>query len=85
MKKMSMQKKISENSSNVPVGIPPETLEVLERVAKRKDLSVKGLLKFYIGQGLRQDMSEDEARDLALKRMASRKSAKKSTDIDLAA
>jgi hypothetical protein len=72
-------------TETVSIGIPPETLEVLEMVAKRKDLSLKGLLKLYVGQGLRQDMSEDEARDLALKRMASRKGRKGKIDIDLAA
>lgn len=79
-----MKGKISENSGEVSIGIPSETLEVLEIVAKRKDLSVKGLLKFYVGQGLRQDLTDDEARDLAIKRMASRKGGKK-TDVDLAA
>jgi hypothetical protein len=80
-----MQKKILENRNEVSIGVPPETLEVLEMVAKRKDLSLKSLLKLYVGQGLRRDLSEEESRDLALKRMASRKGSKKNTDIDLAA
>jgi hypothetical protein len=80
-----MQKKILENSNEISIGIPSETLEVLEMVAKRKDVSLKGLLKLYVGRGLRQDLSEGELRDLALKRMASRKRPKKDEDIDLAA
>jgi hypothetical protein len=62
-----------QETEALSIGVPPETLEVLELVAKRKDLSLKGLLKFYVGQGLRRDMTEKESRDLALKRMASRR------------
>jgi transcriptional regulator of met regulon len=79
-----MQGKISENKNEVSISIPLETLEVMEIVAKRKNLSLKSLLKLYVGQGLRQDMSKEEARDLALKRLASRKGGKKA-DVDLAA
>lgn len=81
-----MQKKILEDKAQeISIGIPPETLEVLEKKAKERDLPLKALLKLYIGQGLRQDMSEEEARDLALKRMKSRKGTAETEKIDLAA
>lgn len=36
--------------------IPVDTLRSLERVATSRDMSVDALLKFYIGQCLRQDL-----------------------------
>ena len=81
-----MQKETKKNIVNeVSIGISHETLEVLEKVAQRKDLPLKALLKFYIGQGLRQDLSEEEAKELALKRMKSRKAPIETAEIDLAA
>lgn len=37
--------------------IPTDTLAELKKVANSKDMSVEALLKFYIGQGLRQDLT----------------------------
>ena len=83
---MTMQEKTLENKAQeISIGIPPETLEVWEKVAKRKDLPLKALLKLYIGQGLRQDLSEEEAKELALKRLKSRKGAEEKQKIDLVA
>ena len=80
-----MQKKTSENKTpEISIGIPPETIEALEKVAQRKDLPLKALLKFYIGQGLRQDLSKEESTALALERMKSRKSSEE-LEVDLAA
>ncbi|MBO3462176.1 hypothetical protein G7B40_017015 [Aetokthonos hydrillicola Thurmond2011] len=42
----------------VSLNIPTDTLESLEEVATSKDMSVEALLKFYIGQGLRQDIAK---------------------------
>lgn len=83
---MNMQEKTLENKvQEISIGIPPETLEVLEKVAKRRDLPLKALLKLYIGQGLRQDLSEEEAKKLALKRFKSRKGKEEKEEVDLAA
>ncbi len=83
---MNMQKKTLENKSQeISIGIPPETLEALEKIAERKDLPLKALLKFYVGQGLSQDLSQEEAKELALKRLKSRKGAEEKQDIDVAA
>ena len=72
-------------TKTVELEISADTLEVLEKKAKEKDLPLKALLKFYIGQGLRQDLSEEEARELALKRMKSRKGKNEKHEVDLAA
>ncbi len=60
-------------TETVTLEISTDTLEVLEKKAKEKELPLKALLKFYIGQGLRQDLSQEEAKELALKRLKSRK------------
>ncbi len=60
----------------VELEISVETLEVLEKKAKERDLSLEALLKFYVGQGLRHDLSQEEAKELALKRLRSRRGAK---------
>lgn len=55
-----------------------DVVEALEEKAKERDMSIDALLRFYIGQGLRQYLSEAEASALALKRMRSRKPGKQS-------
>ena len=41
----------------VPLEIPKDTLESLKQVAASREMSYHALLKFYIGQGLRRDIS----------------------------
>lgn len=76
---------MENKTPEISIGIPPETIEALEKVAQRKDLPLKALLKLYMGQGLRQDLSKEETTELALKRMKSRKGSGESVEIDLAA
>ncbi|MBC7527418.1 MAG: hypothetical protein H7308_07685 [Chthonomonadaceae bacterium] len=45
-------------TQDVPLQIPADTLLTLEKVANSSDMSVDALLKFYIGQGLRQDPTQ---------------------------
>ncbi|CAN5124880.1 hypothetical protein BH20ACI1_BH20ACI1_27500 [soil metagenome] len=71
-------------TETVTLEISTDTLEVLEKKAKEKDLPLKALLKFYVGQGLRQDLSQEEAKELALKRLKSRKGAQEEKEEDLA-
>lgn len=40
------------------MSIPCDTLETMERVAAARDMSAEALMKFYIGQSLRQDASK---------------------------
>lgn len=42
----------------VSLNIPTDTLASLKEVAASKDMSVEALLKFYIGQALRQDIAK---------------------------
>jgi hypothetical protein len=42
-------------SAPVTLSIPSDTLDLIHRVAATRDMSPDALLKFYIGQGLRQD------------------------------
>lgn len=42
-------------SQAVTLSIPSDTLELVRRVAATRDMSPEALLKFYVGQGLRQD------------------------------
>ena len=44
-------------TERVTLSIPVETFEAIRRVATRRDMSPEALLKLYIGQGLRQDVS----------------------------
>ena len=40
----------------VALAIPKDTLASLRQVAAQREMSEQALLKFYIGQGLRQDL-----------------------------
>ncbi|MBD2595263.1 hypothetical protein H6G74_13120 [Nostoc spongiaeforme FACHB-130] len=42
----------------VSLEIPTDTLESLKKIADSRDMSCEALLKFYIGQGLRQDVAK---------------------------
>ncbi|MCI0489161.1 MAG: hypothetical protein L0229_21420 [Blastocatellia bacterium] len=45
-------------SEKVSLNIPEDTLESLRRIAASRDMSCEALIKFYIGQGLRQDLAK---------------------------
>ncbi|HAZ48388.1 MAG TPA: hypothetical protein DDW76_32000 [Cyanobacteria bacterium UBA11369] len=45
-------------AETVSIDIPKDTLESLKKVAASKDMPLAALLKFYIGQGLRQDLTK---------------------------
>lgn len=45
-------------TTNVTLTIPTDTLEALEQVAASRDMSVDAVLKLYIGQGLRHDVTQ---------------------------
>ncbi|WP_027402496.1 hypothetical protein [Aphanizomenon flos-aquae] len=46
------------NTEVVSLKIPTDTLASLEAVASDKDMSIEALLKFCIGQGLREDIAK---------------------------
>ncbi|MCF4968478.1 hypothetical protein [Nostoc sp. CMAA1605] len=45
-------------NETVTLEIPKDTLESLKKIADSRDMSCEALLKFYIGQGLRQDLAK---------------------------
>ncbi len=48
----------SRNSKSVTLRIPADTLASLEKIAAGRDMSVNALLKLYIGQSMRQDLTK---------------------------
>lgn len=48
----------SRESEIVSLKIPTETIASIKKVAESRDMSPEALMKFYIGQGLRQDLSK---------------------------
>ena len=42
----------------VSIQVPKATLASIEKVAASRDMSYQALLKLYIGQGLRQDLTK---------------------------
>ena len=51
-------------SESVAIDLPKTAIASLKKVAQNKDMSVKALLKFCIGRGLRQDLSDLSANHL---------------------
>ena len=47
----------ARESEEITLTIPKDVVASLEKVAARRDMSVHALLKLYIGQNLRQDLS----------------------------
>lgn len=45
-------------AETVSIQVPKATLASLEKVAASRDMSYQALLKLYIGQGLRQDLTK---------------------------
>ena len=74
-----------EEKEEITISIPKLTFEALEKIAERKNLPLKAVIKFYIGQGMQKDLSEEEAKELALKRLKSRKGGEEKKETDLAA
>lgn len=44
-------------TETISIEIPKDTLASLQKVASTRDMSSQALLKFYIGQGLRNDLA----------------------------
>lgn len=71
-------------SVEIILNISKDTLEILEMIAQKRDLSVASLLKLFIGKGLR-DLEPEMAKELAIKRFRSRKGSNVNAEVDLAA
>jgi len=72
-------------SVDIKLNIPKDVVESLEKIAKKRDLSVESVLKFFIGQGLRKELGPKETSRLAKERLKAIRDLRKSTDMDLAA
>lgn len=46
------------STETVDLEIPQDTLKSLQEIAQMRDMSLSALLKFYVGQGLRQDLAK---------------------------
>ena len=46
------------SSETISIEIPSDTLASIKSVAANRDMSYQALLKFYVGQGLRQDLTK---------------------------
>jgi hypothetical protein len=45
-------------AETISIKIPIDTLQSLQKIATTRDMSVEALLKFYIGQCVRQDLAK---------------------------
>jgi len=45
-------------SETISIELPKDTLDSLKKVAAQRDMSYQALMKWYVGQGLRQDLSK---------------------------
>jgi hypothetical protein len=45
-------------TETVSINIPVDALESLKQIALSREMSWEGLIRFYIGQGLRQDIAD---------------------------
>ena len=63
-KKMTLSEE--RPATTIPVKMPDEVLNDLERVAQAKGMAgCQTLIRFYVGQGLRKDLAELRKRDSA--------------------
>jgi len=72
-------------SVDINLNLSKDVVETLKKIGTKKDLSVESVLKYFIGKGLRQELSPQEITELARKRLKSRKITAETVEIDLAA
>jgi hypothetical protein len=71
-------------SVEINLNLAKDTLELLEEIAKKKDLSVISIIKFFISKGIR-DLEPELAKKSAIKRFKNRKGVEENLEVDLAA
>ena len=71
-------------SVEINLNISKETMEILEVIAAKKDLSVTSIIKFFISKGVR-DLEPELAKNNAVKRFRNRKNIEENSEVDLAA
>jgi hypothetical protein len=90
MKKPNIERELRlrpRPSEIVEISIALDTLATIKRVAETRDMSYQALIKFYIGQGLRQDLSQmaanhlmESAAEVLAQRLGSAEEAEKILD-----
>ncbi len=71
-------------SVEINLNISKDTMELLETIAGKKDLSVISIIKFFISKGIR-DFEPELAKNSAIKRFKNRKNIEENLEVDLAA
>ncbi len=71
-------------SVEINLNLAKDTLELLEEIAKKKDLSVISVIKFFISKGIRE-LEPELAKKTAIKRFKNRKAVEENLEVDLAA
>jgi hypothetical protein len=56
-----------QETVDINLQIPKRVLSSLEKVAAKRDMPLEAVLKFHIGQGLRQDLANDVAGNVSEK------------------
>jgi hypothetical protein len=71
-------------SVEISLNISTDLMELLEKVAKKRDLSAISIIKFFISKGLR-DLEPELTKKTAIERLKSRKVSNMDVEVDLAA
>ena len=69
-------------SVEINLNISKDTMEILEVIAAKKDLSVTSIIKFFISKGVR-DLEPELTKNNAVKRFRNRKNVKENLEVDL--
>jgi hypothetical protein len=69
-------------SVEINLNLAKDTLELLEEIAKKKDLSVISVIKFFISKGIRE-LEPELAKKTAIKRFRNRKGVEENLEVDL--
>ena len=71
-------------SVKLSLNISKDTMELLEKIAEKRDLTVISLMKLFISKGV-WDLEPELAKEHSLKKFKSRKVKQENPKIDLAA
>lgn len=72
-------------TKTVSLKLSSDVVDMLMKKAEERDMTFEALLRFYVSQGLRTDLSPEQAKEFALRRLKTRKGPTESVEIDLAA
>jgi len=70
----------NQKSVELNLSISKDTFEVLEQIAKKRDVSVESVIKFFISKGIR-DLEPELAKKNAIKRFKNRKGVEENLEV----